>query len=327
MLRRTIGKSGISATAITMGLWAAGGDNAWGPSDDTETTRAIRAALDKGIDTFDTAPAYGFGRSERVLGEALKDVRSRVNIITKCGLRFDGIGSLLMERDGRRVAIDLSPQAIIDGVDRSLQNLQTDHIDILITHWQSRPPHVVPIADTMGTLLDLKKAGKILGIGISNVTLEQVKEYLKYGQVDLIQQKYSMLTRDAEAELLPFCIENNITLQAYSPLEQGLLTGHVTMDTAVIEGSVRSRNRWYQQPELRAKLIGMLESWQPLCEKYDCNISNLAIAWLLGQGEVVNAACGARKAEHILENARGGDIVLDSADIAKMRQDILSIEE
>ncbi len=325
MIRRVIGKSGIDASAITMGLWAAGGDSAWGASDDAETIRAIHAAFDRGIDIYDTAPAYGFGRSERVLGEALKGMRHKVRVITKCGLRFDGVGARLLERDGTPITIDPSPETVVSGTEQSLKNLQTDYIDVLITHWQSRPPHIVPIEDTMSALLQLKKEGKIRAIGISNVTLDQVKEYLKYGQVDLIQQKYSMLSREAEDELLPFCIENNIMLQAYSPLEQGLLTGRFTMETVLPDNNIRNRIRWYQ-PALRAMLIGVLSKWQPLCEKYGCSVSNLAIAWLLGQGEVVNAACGARKTAHILDNAKGAEIVLDREDLVSMREDILSID-
>ena len=326
MIRRELGNSGIITSAMSMGTWAMGGDAAWGPTDEEDAIRTVHLAAAHGVDLFDTAPAYGFGDSERTLGKALKGLRGQVKIITKCGLRFDGKqGTLFLQRDGRDVTIDLSPEYIIAGTEESLKNLQTDYIDVLISHWQSRPPFVTPIVETMEAMMQLKKAGKIRAIGISNATPEQLREYMKYGQVDLVQVKYSLLTRDVERELLPLCEQNRITLQAYSPMEQGLLTGGVTRETVLREGDIRNKTAWYR-PELRDQIVSMLEGWQPLCEKYTCSLSNLAAAWVLVQGSRVNAVCGARKQKHILENLRGGEILLSPEDSLRMRRDAEAIQ-
>ena len=324
MKRREIGRSGIVTSAIALGTWAMGGDGSWGNSDEPDAIKTIFSALDSGIDLIDTAPAYGFGQSERILGTALNGLRQNVKLITKCGLRFDGVGSLMKKRDGGTVSIDLSREAIILGLEQSLKNLKTDYIDILISHWQSVPPCLTPISETMDAMLELKKAGKIRSIGISNVTMDQIHEYMKYGHVDIVQMKYSMLTRDVEDNILPYCESNGITLQAYSPLEQGLLTGNITKDQIFSDVDIRNVTHWYQ-PELRSRVIDVIKGWSHLCEKFKCSLSNLAIAWLLAQGDLINVICGARKPGHILENVDGGNLVLDLKTIEKMREDIESI--
>ncbi|MGI5850194.1 MAG: aldo/keto reductase [Christensenellales bacterium] len=325
MIRREIGRSGITASAMSMGTWAIGGDEMWGASDEGESINAIRCAVENGIDIIDTAPAYGFGRSERIVGKALKRIRSDVKVITKCGLRFDGVGSLMRERDGKTVSIDLSAKAIISGLEQSLKNLKTDYVDILITHWQSRLPCYTPISETMNTMLELKRAGKIRGIGISNVTLDQIKEYMKHGQVDIVQMRYSMLTRDVESQILPFCEENGITLQAYSPLEQGLLTGNYPVEYVLPSTDVRNNTHWYQR-ELRIKVMAILDKWKIYCDKYDCNISSLVISWLIAQSDNINVLCGARKSRHILDNLKGGKLRLDNKIAKQMRRDILTLD-
>jgi methylglyoxal reductase len=323
MLYREIGKSGIKATVISLGTWAAGGDALWGGRDDDAAVEAIKAAIDSGINLIDTAPAYGFGHSERLVGKAIKGRRSELIISTKCGLWWNSEeGSYFLTRDGSKIYRNLSKKAIKQGAEESLQNLGTDYIDIFITHWQAVEPVKTPISETMEALLDLKKEGKIRAIGISNVTPDHVKKYLQYGQIDLIQEKYSMLTREnVENNLLPLCEKHNITLQAYTPLEQGLLTGKVTMDSVLSDIDVRNKIEWYK-PEKRIKVITMLNSWKPLCEKYSCEIPHLVIAWTAAQSEKINVLCGGRKRHHVVENVKAGELVLDSDDIEKMRRDV-----
>ena len=326
MVTREIGHSGIKATVIGLGTWAAGGDAAWGGRDDDMAVEAIKAAVDNGITLIDTAPAYGFGHSERLVGKAIKGRRSELILSTKCGLRWDTEeGSLLMERDGRKVMRNLSKKAVKKGAEESLQNLGTDYIDIFITHWQSVEPFKVPISETMEALLELKKEGKIRAIGISNATPEHVAEYLKCGQIDLMQERYSMITRDnVEKNLLPLCEKNGITLQAYMPLEQGLLAGKITMESVLPAGDIRNKDSWYK-PENRIKIINMLEGWKPLCEKYRCAISNLVIAWTIARSERISVLCGGRKAYHVVENAKAGELSLERSDIEKMNSDIANL--
>ena len=191
------------------------------------TVEAIRAAIDGGITLIDTAPRYGFGHSEELVGQAIRGYdREKLVISTKCGLWWkDNEGTLQNSRDGHTVYRNLSKRTIKIEIEDSLRRIGTDYIDTYITHWQSKPPFVTPISETMEALLELKQEGKIKAIGVSNVTPDHIKEYLKYGQVDLVQEKYSLLSRQVEEEILPLCRENHITLQAYSPMELGLLTG------------------------------------------------------------------------------------------------------
>ncbi|MGI6031275.1 MAG: aldo/keto reductase [Eubacteriales bacterium] len=321
MKMREIGKSGIVASAMGIGTWAAGGDDFWGKQDDSIPIQAIRAAIDGGITLVDTAPAYGFGHSEEVVGKALEGIRDKVVLSTKCGLWWeDDEGGIHTQRDGRTVYRNLSPRAMRIELENSLRRLKTDYIDIYITHWQCIEPFMVPIEETMNQLLEFKKEGKIRAIGVSNVEPWHVKEYLKYGQVDLIQEKYSMLSRRVEKELLPICEKEKITMQAYSPLEQGLLTGRFRMDYQVGDLEYRKKIEWYQ-PEKRAKVVAMLDGWQDLCDKYDCKLSNLVIAWTMAQSEQMNVLCGARKIHHVEENLKSAALQLDAADVARMRAD------
>ncbi len=322
MIFREIGNSGIRASVLALGTWAIGGDAAWGKQDDDISIRAIHAALEKGINLVDTAPAYGLGHSERVVGKAIRGKRDRVILSTKCGLVWgDNEGSQFLVRDGAVIRRNLSKKAILAGAEESLRNLGTDYIDIFITHWQSAPPFITPISETMEALLQLKKEGKIRAIGVANATCEQVEEYLRCGDVALVQQKYSMLDRNVEEGLLPLCEEKGITLQAYSPLEQGLLTGRIGRDYVLPEGDIRSKTRWYQ-PQHRNRILSMLEGWEPLCKKYHCNLSNLVVAWTAAQGQKINVLVGSRKAEHVLENFRGGEVTLEREDVLRMRGEI-----
>ena len=244
MIYREIGKTGIRASVLSLGTWSAGGDAVWGSADDDISVRALEEGLDPGINLIDTAPAYGFGRSERIVGRVLRGrKRQDVIVATKCGLVFDEEGSLLAHRDGRTVNRNLSKKAVMKGAEESLRNLGTDYIDIYITHWQSVPPFYTPISETMEALLRLKEEGKIRAIGVSNVTTEQVSGYLACGEIALVQQRYSMLDRAAEDTLLRQCREKGLTFQAYSPLEHGLLTGKTARDFVPREGDVRSKKK------------------------------------------------------------------------------------
>ena len=229
----SIGKSGIEVPFLGMGTWAIGGGSWWGDNDDALSVKAIETAVEQGIRWIDTAPIYGLYHSEKVVGEALKHIdRDKVVLSTKCGLEWRHETPVLHKVvDGTAVYRDLSAQSIIEDVEESLKRLGTDHLDVLYTHWQSPDFSVFPLEETVEAMMKLKEQGKIRAIGASNVTADIIRGYCKYGQLDVIQEKYSLLTRRIEKQLLPTCKELGVSIQAYSPLEQGLLTGKVTMDT------------------------------------------------------------------------------------------------
>lgn len=319
----SIGKSAIkNATVVGLGTWAIGGGEWWGNNDDRESINTIRAAVDRGINFIDTAPAYGKGHSEEVLGKALLGIRDKAYISTKCGLVWNvNEGSFFFEKDGQTVLRNLSPVSIKRELEDSLRRLQTDHIDVYFTHWQSVPPFFTPIEETMSALLKLKQEGKILAIGASNVSPEQIEEYAACGGLDIIQEKYSMLDRAAETRFFDLMKKYGITFQAYSPLEMGLLTGTIQKDFVPVPGSARANKKWFQKENL-PRALQMLEGWSDLKEKYNCTYTHLAIAWLLAQGEFVNVLCGARKVFQLEDNTGGADIVLEPQDVQRMRDDL-----
>lgn len=210
---------------------------------------------------------------------------------------------------------------MLQEIDDSLMRLGVDYIDIYVTHQQPMPPFNVEIEEIMDTLQELKKAGKIRAVGVSNATLEQLQEYLQYGQVDLVQERYSMLDQKKVQSFLPICKENQITVQAYTPLEQGLLTGKIGMDYVLDPANVRNKILWFQ-PQKRRYVLDMLAGWQSLCEKYECEITELVIAWTLSGYEKINVICGGRKVLHVLGYIRGGGLELDEKDLIRMNQDI-----
>jgi methylglyoxal reductase len=319
MRYREIGNSGIQASIIGLGTWAVGGGSWWGETDDAESVRTIHTAIDTGITLIDTAPAYGWGRSEEVVGRAIKDRRDKVVLSTKCGLWWhDSQGSLFFEMEGRKVNRSLRPATIRQEIEMSLKRLGTDYIDIYHTHWQAVEPDKTPIAETMDCLLELKKEGKIRSIAVSNVTVEQLDEYTKAGDICANQAKYSMLDRELEKEGLTFCRQNNIGVLAYSPLEQGLLTGKIGMDRQFDEKEYRNQIPWFK-PQNRKKVLDMLEGWKDITMKYGCTISQLVVAWTASQEGIASVLCGARHPEQIVETAVGGSLILQEQDVFRMR--------
>lgn len=326
MRKMFVGKTGRAVSVISMGTLSIGGDGVWGANDDNESIRTIHRAMELGITWFDSAAFYGFGHAEEVLGKALEGRRDKYFISTKCGLDWDtGEGSPFFERDGHKITRDVSPKAIRRSIEASLRRLRTDHVDMLITHWQSCPPAFIPIEETMGTLMDLKREGKVCAIGASNIQLEQIKEYQKYGVLDLVQERYSMLDPTSFDALNGYCEANGITYQAYSVLERGLLTGAYTMDTPVHPGD--ARNEWcvWYQPHRRQKVIDLLNSWKPLCEKYQTSQAGLTIAWTLQQAPNINVDAGSRRIVAVEQNARGGEFLIEDDDLCAMSTSIKAL--
>jgi len=324
---REIGESGIVASSIALGTWAVGGGPWWGDSDDSESIRAIHAAIDSGVTMIDTAPAYEFGHSEEVVGKAVKGRRDKVILSTKCGLWWhDDRGSFKFEQMGKRVNVSLRPETLSAEIDISLKRLGTDYIDLYMTHWQAVEPDKTPIEDTMAALLRMKDEGKIRAIGVSNADVNHMKEYLDTGKIDSNQLKYSMLDRKVESGQVPFCIDKNISIQAYSPLEQGLLTGKIGMDYELSETEFRNNIPWFR-PENRKKVLDMLSGWKTLAHGYGCTLSQLVIAWTVRQPGITFVLCGARKTAHVLDNVKAADIIFRDSDLNRMREDAEALGE
>lgn len=331
MKYRPLGNSGLQASVVGMGTWVTGGGPTWGDDpDDQESIRAIHAAIDLGVNLIDTAPMYGVGRSETVVGKAIKGKRDKVLVATKCGLwADDDRGSFFMMSGGLRVMRSLRPDTITIEIERSLKRLGVDCIDLYQTHWPAVPPDKTPIADTVACLMDLKDQGKIRAIGVSNVSLDELKENCASGPISSDQFRYSLLYRGPEADILPYCRENRLATLTYMSLEQGLLTGKAGMDRVYKPGDFRTNqdwNPWYKL-ENRKRILDMLAGWRGLTEKYACNLAQLIVAWTAAQPGVTHVLCGARNAAQIKQTAAAADLALDPADLQRIRNDAIALGE
>ncbi|GHV50586.1 aldo/keto reductase [Deltaproteobacteria bacterium] len=321
-----IKKGGFDVTVVSLGTLSMGGDEVWGPSEEAESIRTIHRAMDLGISFFDTAAFYGFGRSETILGKAMAGRRDKYIISTKCGLDWDtGEGSPFTVRNGYQVTTNLSAKGIRRSLENSLRRLNIDYVDICYTHRQSVPPVFTPIEETMTTLVKMKEEGKLRCIGVSNVTMQQLKEYIKWGQVDIVQEYCSMLNPTCRQALNEHCLANDIMFHCYSVFERGLLTGAYTMDSKVTPGDPRNEwSAWYQ-PAKRKKVIDLIASWEPLREKYNCAQSALTVAWTLQQAPNLIVVDGSRRVATIEKNAQGGNFLIEKNDLAAMNIAVSSL--
>ncbi len=311
-LTREIGNSGIMASAVGLGTWAIGGWM-WGGTDEARSIKAVQAAIDNGITLIDTAPMYGAGVSEEIVGKALKGRRDKVVLATKCGLVWHTQkGNHFFDNDGTPVHRYLGKDAIIYEVEQSLKRLGTDVIDHYITHWQDP---TTPIAETMEALEQLKKDGKIRSIGASNTSPEDVKAYLAAGQLDAVQEEYSMVKRDLEATHVPLCQKNNVSVLSYSSLALGLLGGKIGPDR-VFEGDDQRKDNPRFSMANREKVARLMDDLAPIAENHKATKAQTVIAWTLQQPGITFSLCGARDEQQATENAQAGLIRLDDAEIA-----------
>ncbi len=299
METRRLGKSDVYITPIIMGTWQAG-KKMWAGIEDEESIKAIRTAVESGITTIDTAEVYGEGHSERIIAQAVSDMRDKLVYASKVFVNH------------------YKYDQVIEACDRSLKNLQTDYLDLYQIHWPSGTwnSEIVPIEETMKAMNKLKEDGKIRAIGVSNFSRQQLEEVCQLGQIDSLQPPYSLFWRQVEKETQPFCVENDISIISYSSLAQGILTGKFGEKPEFAEGDHRKDHRLFQ-PENWARVQDALAKLKPFAEKYDCTLAQLAIAWLIAQPQT-SAIVGARNAEQVKDNAKAGDIKLTPEDIAKI---------
>jgi methylglyoxal reductase len=321
-----LGNSDLSSSVIGFGAWAIGGGAVWGSTtDDDQSIATIRAALDAGINLLDTAPAYGWGHSERLIAKAIEGRRDEVLLATKCGLWWDDArGSYFTEFNGKSIYRSLRPDTIAIEIERSLADLGTDRIDLYQVHWPAVEPEKTPIADTMAALLKLRDEGKIRAIGVCNLSTEELETYLSCGTIATHQFRYSMLSREPEKEMLPLCARRNLATLTYMSLEQGLLTGKIGMDHVFQEGEFRTSADWFPwlAPQNRRRILDLLEGWKPLCETHNCTLAQLVLAWTLAQPGVTHVLAGARKHHHIRETAAAANITLPPTDLARITADL-----
>jgi aryl-alcohol dehydrogenase-like predicted oxidoreductase len=318
-----LGKTDLEVSVIGFGAWAIGGWM-WGGTNESESIRAINIAIDMGINLIDTAPAYGKGLSEEIVGKAIKGKRDKLIIATKCGIiwHLDKGEFFFNFESGEKVYRFLGPKSIRYEIEQSLSRLGTDYIDLYQTHWQDK---TTPIEDTMETLMDLKKEGKIRAIGASNANIEELEQYNQVGQLDVDQEKYNLIDNEVEQEILPWCKNNRVTMLAYSSLAQGLLTGKITLDREFGGDDLRKDDSRFSI-ENRQKINSVLaDEFKPLAKKYNLSLAQLSIAILISQDDVV-ALCGIRNEKQAKENAKAGDFLIDESDIIKIRNSIETLD-
>ncbi|MEH2070580.1 MAG: aldo/keto reductase [Nostoc sp.] len=299
MEKRSLGTSDVQITPILMGTWQAG-KKMWVGIEDADSIKAIRAAFEAGITTIDTAEAYGQGHSEKIVAEALSDVRHQVEYATKVSVSH------------------LKYEQVIEACERSLTNLKTDYIDLYQIHWPSGNfnSEIVPIEETMSALNLLKEQGKIRAIGVSNFSRAQLAEAASYGRIDSLQPPYSLFWRQVEQDTLPYCIEHNISVLAYSSLAQGLLTGKFERGHQFDPTDNRANNKLFQGENFE-RAQQALEKLRPIASVYNCTLAQLALAWLIAQPQT-NAIAGARYPQQAQDNAKAAKIQLSTAELAEI---------
>jgi aryl-alcohol dehydrogenase-like predicted oxidoreductase len=306
MKTTTLGNTGLGVSRIAFGTWQLGGD--WGHFDEDIAIKAIRRAHDLGVNFFDTAQAYGFGASERILGEALRSElltdRSQLVIATKGGLRMTESG----------LVRDASPEWLRQGVDASLTALGIDHIDLYQVHW---PDSTVPAAETAGALAELIADGKIGHVGVSNYDTTQIDEFSKTLPVETVQPPYHLFRREIEHDLLPYCLAHNIGVLVYGPLAHGLLTGALTPQTVFGDDDWRSKSSVFTGDTYRRNLE-TVHALQSYAAELGITVSQLAIAWTLANPAVHVAIVGARTTNHVQDSLAAADVSLSDADLAEI---------
>ena len=324
---RKLGNTDLELSAITYGAFAIGG-NMWGGNEKKDSIASVRASIDNGVTTLDTAPFYGFGLSEEMIGEAIKGFdRSKIQLLTKFGLVWDGSnqgkGEFFFDAEEAGKTIPVykyaSKASVIKEVEDSLKRLQTDYIDLLQIHW---PDATTPISETMEALEILLQQGKIRAAGVSNYSVEQVAEARQSLNIASNQNGYSMLNRGVENDLVPYALENDLGIIVYSPMERGLLTGKYFKDGKLKDND--HRNGYFQQFDLE-KVKTFLETITPIAEDKNATLSQLVLRWTSLQPAITVVLAGARNAEQAAANAKAMDINLTAEELAFINTELSKI--
>jgi aryl-alcohol dehydrogenase-like predicted oxidoreductase len=294
MQKRQLGRSDLHITPIGSGAWATGGSGwvyAWGHQDDHQSIRAFRRAVDLGINWIDTAPMYGLGHSEKVIAKALEGRANRPYLFTKCGMVWDSNG---------HVRIELSEDSIRRECEASLRRLKVDVIDLYQIHWPLESDSLEGLEEAWTTLAELQRKGKVRWLGVSNFNVRQLEFVQRIAPVTSLQPPYSLIRRDIEQELLPFCERNGIGVIVYSPMASGLLTGAMTRERVATlpPDDWRRRSSNFQEPNL-SRNLALVEQLREIGDRHGRSAAEVAIAWTLRRPAVTGAIVGARSPEQV----------------------------
>jgi aryl-alcohol dehydrogenase-like predicted oxidoreductase len=304
MEKRKLGKSEIEVSAIAFGAWAIGGWM-WGGADSKDAVKAMETAIDNGMTTIDTASVYGFGLSEELVGKAIRGKRTKVQVLTKFGMSWNGTkGEYYFDstdNNGNPIKIYKfsSKEQVIEDCNSSLKRLKTDYIDLFQIHW---PDSTTPVQETMEALEILISKGKIRAGGVCNYSAELVREADRVFSLASNQVPYSMVNRKIEGELVPLCIEKNIGILAYSPMQRGLLTGKIQKDHHFNEGDNRPSTPYYKEPNF-SSILKIVESIRPVADNHKATIAQVVLNWTMNRPGITCVLAGARNPLQVLDNA------------------------
>jgi aryl-alcohol dehydrogenase-like predicted oxidoreductase len=328
MKYRTLGNSNLELSAICFGAWAAGGWM-WGGTERKDAISAIRNAYDLGVTSIDTAPIYGQGTSEEIVGEAIKHLpRHKIQILTKYGMRWnlDKGDFAFNSKDVNGNNIDIykyaGKESIIRECEDSLRRLGTDYIDLYQIHW---PDTTTPIQETMEAVAKLIKQGKVRYAGVCNYNVAQLSEAVKYVNIVSNQVPYSMVKRDIEDDVVPYCLMQDISILAYSPLERGLLTGKMKPGYNFQEGDHRSGLYFFTDENIKRTNV-FLDKIKPLAAKKGATLAQLVLRWTIDQPGITIALAGARNEIQSVENARSANISLTEEELTFITDELDSLQ-
>jgi len=302
----------FSLSVLGLGTWAFGGDKWWGPQDDKDSWLVLKKAIEKGINLIDTAPVYGRGHSEEVIGKFLKKekLREKVILATKVGLSW---------KNGK-IYHNLKKKRMMEEIDESRKRLDVDWIDIYQVHW---PDPDTPIGETAETMYKFYSKGLIKAIGVSNYSVEQMKEFMKYSPLHILQPPYNMFKRDIEEETIPFCKENKISIISYIPLHSGILTGKFFLQGARIPDDLCRKNHSDLKEPLFSINKKILSQLNEIASRYHKTLTQLVLNWTYHQEGITSILVGARKEQQLEENLGSVHWEIEEKDLKKI-EEILS---
>ncbi|HUX59083.1 MAG TPA: aldo/keto reductase [Bacteroidales bacterium] len=318
---RILGQSDIKISELAFGAWAIGGWM-WGGADSNDAIEAIETAIDHGMTTIDTAAVYGFGLSEELTGKAIKGKRSKVQILTKFGLSWNEKRGefFFASQDNSGKEIDIyrysSKEKVITDCDQSLKRLGTDYIDLYQIHWADP---TTPVSETMEALEILVRQGKIRAGAVCNYSVELMTEAEKTFMIASEQVPYSMVNRDIENDIVSHCIDNNIGILAYSPLQRGLLTGKIKKGHIFNDGDTRPGTIYYKEPNL-SRILQLNNKLEDIANGLNVTLAQLVLNWTIQQPGITCALAGARNATQVLDNVKAADFRLTREEINRINE-------